>query len=94
MVEYRRGIEARTWQELWHFNEQCPEHPTRGFAIADYPPFHGDVCRECISLTRDKRHDPQQKLSEIQSEIPLDSRLERVGRLFQDGRRKRGIPTD
>jgi hypothetical protein len=55
MVEFRRGIDGSARQKHWHYNEQCPEYPTRGFAIADYRPFHEDVCPHCIELTRDKR---------------------------------------
>ena len=55
MVEYRRGIEGRTWQKLWHFSERCPDYPTRAFAIAEYQPFHEDVCPQCKSLAVDER---------------------------------------
>ena len=55
-MHYRRGVDGKKWQTVWHFNEQCSDYPTRGFAIAEYPPFDGDVCLQCKSLTRDKPH--------------------------------------
>ena len=87
MAEYRRGIDGSTKHKLWHFNEQCREYPTRGFVIADYQPFHEDVCQECLSLTRGKHPSPQQDVPEVGSEGSLQSRLERVGRLVRDKRR-------
>jgi hypothetical protein len=56
VVEFRRGIDGSTWQKFWHFNEECSQYPIKGFLIADYPPFHEEVCPQCKSLTRDGGH--------------------------------------
>ena len=52
MSEYRRGIKDDVWQTRWHFHEQCPDYPTRNFAVAVYKPSDEQICRKCTALPR------------------------------------------
>lgn len=52
LMHYRRGVDGKTWQKFWHFNQQCPNYPTRSFAIAEYPPPDDEVCPKCKSSAR------------------------------------------
>ena len=43
MVEYRRAIRT----EVWHWNPQCQEWPSRTFEIRKAQPFAELLCERC-----------------------------------------------
>lgn len=50
MTEYRRGVENKVWQELWHFNPRCDGYPERSFAIRQDKPSDDFLCSRCVAL--------------------------------------------
>jgi hypothetical protein len=50
-LEYRRGVELKSWQRLWHFSNKCPSFPSRNFAIRRDRPSDDDLCSRCYSAS-------------------------------------------
>ena len=53
MVEYRRGVNNKRKNDLWHFHPECESYPTKTFAIRQTKPFDDDLCAQCHSLAND-----------------------------------------
>ena len=70
MSEYRRGIKDDVWQTRWHFHEQCPDYPSRNFAVAVYKPFDEEICRKCMSLPRADIANGISVINDLDAELP------------------------
>jgi hypothetical protein len=55
MVEYRRGVSSKRKNDLWHFHPECESFPSKTFAVRQDKPWEGNMCSECVALSRDSK---------------------------------------
>jgi hypothetical protein len=47
MIEYRRGVELKAWDRLWHCSETCESYPLQNFIVRKMKPSDDELCARC-----------------------------------------------